>query len=337
MRRKTIQDFIFESILNSFPRRADAVDAIAGMFGMGKDAVYRRLRGDTLLTPDEVGQLAQAFNISLDEFIFENNNTVFFRYSPFTRQVREFSDYLGPIHTDLEEIAKLPNSKILYASAEIPLFHYCVFPEIIAFKLYVWGRAFWEFDYLKERPFDFELISYPVIKMTEELCKIYNIIPSIELWNLNIADFTLSQMEYHIISGGFRRQEDALLICDRLRDLMEHLRNIATNGRKFMAGSNAENTSGVPFDLYHNEMVYTNNTIMALTDKGKAVYAAFGNPNFLKSTDRKMCDYTENWLLNLTQRSIPMSLHAEKNRNWFFSKIQKKIEMARLRIEAQIA
>ena len=137
MKEKNLQDFLFESILSKFPRRSAAVEAISDMFGLGKDAIYRRLRGDTLLTPDEVGQLALAFNISLDAFVFENNNTVFFRYSPFTRQVKEFSDYLGQIHSDLELISKLPNPKILYVSAEIPIFHYCLIPEIIAFKLYV--------------------------------------------------------------------------------------------------------------------------------------------------------------------------------------------------------
>jgi hypothetical protein len=337
MKQNTLQDFLFESILSEFPNRSSAVEAISEMFGLGKDAIYRRLRGDSLLTPDEIGRLAQAFNISLDAYIFENNNTVFFRYSPFTRQVKEFSDYLGPILSDLENTVKLPNPKILYVSAEIPILHYCLIPEIIAFKLFVWGRSFWELEYLQKRQFDFDLISYPVIKMTEDLCKIYRNIPSIELWNNNLVDFTLSQIEYHVMSGDFRNPKDALIICDRVDDLMEHLSDLATHGRKSLFGTNAEESSGAGFDLYHNEMVYANNTILVSTDKGKAVYTAFGNPNFLKSTDRKMCDYTENWFLSLTQKSIPMSGHAEKNRNWFFNNIKKKVEMARKRIEAQIA
>ena len=337
MRRKTLQDFLFESILARFPNRSNAVESISEMFGLGKDSIYRRLRGDTLLTPDEIGQLAQAFNISLDAYIFENNNTVFFRYSPFTRQVKEFSDYLDQIHTDLELIAKLPNPKILYVSAEIPIFHYCLIPEIIAFKLYVWGRTFWEFDYLKDRQFNFDLISYPVIKMSEELTKLYRNIPSVELWNSNITDFTLSQIEYHVMSGGFSDPNDALILCDRLRDLMEHMRNLAKHGRKSLVDTKPEDSSGASFDLYHNEMVYANNTIIVMTDKGKAVYTAFGNPNFLKSTDIKMCEYSENWFMNLTQKSIPMSNHTEKSRSWFFNNIRKKIEMARKRIEAQLS
>ena len=337
MKRKTIQDFLFESILDRFPNRSSAVEAISEMFSLGKDAIYRRMRGDSLLTPDEIGQLAKAFDISLDAFVFENNNTVFFRYSPFTRQVKEFSDYLNQIHSDLELISKLPKSKILYVSAEIPIFHYCLIPEIIAFKLYVWGRTFWGIEYLQERQFDFDLVVYPVIKITEELTKIYRDIPSVELWNSNIVDFTLSQIEYHVISGGFANPEDALTLCDHLNNLMDHMSSLAKYGQKSLVGSNIKESAGASFELFHNEMVYANNTIIVSTDKGKAVYTAFANPNFLKSTDRKMCDYTENWFLNLTQKSIPMSNHAEKNRNWFFQNIKKKIEIARKRIEAQIA
>ena len=147
MNRNTLQNFLFESILNQFSSRSTAVEAISEMFGLGKDAIYRRLRGDTLLTPEEISQLAREFDISLDAYIFENSNTVFFRYNPFTRQIKDFATYLDGIHEELEKIAKLPNSRILYASAEIPFFHYCLIPEIISFKLYVWGRAFWEFDF----------------------------------------------------------------------------------------------------------------------------------------------------------------------------------------------
>ena len=337
MKQNTLQDYLFETILSRFPSRSNAVEAISDMFGLGKDAIYRRLRGDSLLTPDEISSLAKAFNISLDAYIFENNNTVFFRYSPFTRQVKDFSDYLGQIHADLELISKLPNPKILYVSAEIPIFHYCLIPEIIAFKLYVWGRTFWEFEYLKDRQFDFDLITYPVIKMTEDLVKLYRNIPSIELWNSNITDFTLSQIEYHVMSGGFRDPNDALVLCDRLNDLMDHLRNMAKYGKKSLVNTKPEDSAGDSFDLYHNEMVYANNTIIVMTDKGKAVYTAFGNPNFLKSTDVKMCEYSENWFMNLTRKSIPMSGHAEKSRSWFFNNIKKKIEMAKKRIEAQIA
>jgi len=337
MKQRTLQDFLFESILSKFPNRSHAVEAISEMFGLGKDAIYRRLRGDSLLTPQEIGNLAQAFNISLDAHIFENNNTVFFRYSPFTKPVKEFSDYLGQIHGDLEIVSKLPNPRILYVSAEIPFLHLCLIPEIIAFKLYVWGRALWGFKYLQERQFDFDLISYPVIKMTEDLSKLYRNIPTIELWNNNITDFTLSQIEYHVMTGGFRDPNDALVLCDRISELMDHMRALATHGRKSLVGAKPEDSLGASFDLYHNEMIYANNTIIVSTDKGKAVYTSFGNPNFLKSTDLKMCDYTEDWFLGLTQKSVPMSGHAEKNRSWFFNNIQKKISMAKKRIEVQIS
>lgn len=336
MAQKTLQDYLFESILSKFSKRSEAVDAIAKMFGLGKDAIYRRIRGDTLLTPDEVSHLARAFNVSLDAFAFENNSTVFFNYSPFVQKITSYSDYLQGIHGDLERVAKMPNSKIYYASAEIPLFHYCFFPELIGFKLYVWGRVVWDFEYLRERPFDFDLMTYPVITLTESLLKLYRDIPSIELWSLNITDFTLSQIEYHVISGGFRNPEDALIICDKVMELVNHMQIMAKNGKKSLLNLKSDQSSGASFDLFHNEMVYTNNTIVVSTDAGKAVYTAFGNPNFLKSTDPKMCDFTENWLLKMTGKSIPLSAHAEKTRGWFFNALKRKVEQARKRIESQI-
>ena len=68
-----LQTRLLEQISNKYQRKSEAVDILSNLLSIGKDAVYRRLRGDTLLTPDEIGQLAKAFDISLDAFVFENN------------------------------------------------------------------------------------------------------------------------------------------------------------------------------------------------------------------------------------------------------------------------
>lgn len=336
MKPRHLQEYLLEIVLNQYAKRSEAVDALAELFDIGKDAIYRRMRGDTLLTPDEIKTLARKYHISLDAYVFENNNTTFFSYNQFTRRILNFEDYLDDILQDLHQISKLPNPQIYYASAEIPIFHHCFFPELIHFKLYVWGRTIWDFDYLNDRPFDFDLIPPSVTEMTEQILKLYRDIPSIEIWSMNIMDFTLSQIEFHVISGGFRDKNDALLLCDRLIDLVNHLRLMAENGKQFLMDRNPAEAAGASFNLYHNEMVYTNNTIMVNTDAGSAVYTAFGNPNFLKSTDQKMCDYTNGWFKKMFSKSESISQTGEKSRAWFFNGLRRKIENAKKRIALQI-
>ena len=89
-----LQNKIFDNILLRFPKKSDAIDAIAHLLDMGKDSVYRRLRGDTFLTPDELVKLARHFHISIDAMMFDQTDTVFFIFNMFSKPVRSFEDYV---------------------------------------------------------------------------------------------------------------------------------------------------------------------------------------------------------------------------------------------------
>ena len=85
----------FEDILEKFPKKSQAVDELSDLLKVGKDAVYRRLRGDTVLTPDELTILAKHFRISIDHYIFDNSDTVFFTFNSLSNEVRNFSDFFS--------------------------------------------------------------------------------------------------------------------------------------------------------------------------------------------------------------------------------------------------
>jgi hypothetical protein len=79
-------------------------------------------------------------------------------------------------------------------------------------------------------------------------------------------------------------------------------------------------------------MVYTNITAIIKSDVGRMVFSAFCTPNFLKSTDAKLCDYTEDWFGSITAKSSRFSGEAEKLRDWFFREVAQKIERRKQRI-----
>ena len=336
MYHNSLQDLVFQKILAHFPKKAVAVEKLSDLLGTGKDAIYRRLRGDTLLTPDELSKLALVFNISVDALIFEKADTVFFNFNTFAQKNNSFRDYLEGIDQNLERVLKLPNPKLYYASAEIPIFHYCFFPELIAFKLYVWGKTVWDLDYLREQQFDFDLLSFPTQQLTQKILHAYQELPSVELWSLNIVDNTLNQIEYTLSSGGFHDENDALLLTEKLMDLTQHMQRMAAQARKFLLKDSNE-VAHSSFDLFHNEMVYTNNTLYVNSPVARTVFASFTNPNFITSTDEKICDYIEAWFLRLIAKSNPISSHAEKNRHWFFNGLRRKIQLSKKHMEYRIA
>jgi hypothetical protein len=331
MQEFKLQLYIFDEILSRYPRRADAVETVAKLLQLGIDAVYRRMRGDSTLSSDEITLLAKTFNISLDKFIFEKSDSVVFTFNPFSHKVRSFEDYLKGIGDDLEMLIRLPEIEIKDAWTEIPFFYYIYFPELFCFKFYVWGRTIWNFDYLQSRKFTLDIIPIPVIQQAQKILERYRQIPSTQLWSLSIVDNTLTQIEYHVNSGSFEHPEDALLLCHKVLQLAEHMERMAIFGKKIKVGATVE-MGGADLELYHNEMLSTNNTIFVQSKVGRAVYTTISNPNFLKTSDDQMCNYTDEWFKNVINKSRIMSNSGESGRRFFFDRLKKRIEVVRKRV-----
>ncbi len=334
MTTNDLQIKMLEQILQNFQRKAEAVDALSSLLSIGRDAVYRRLRGDTLLTPDEISLLSQHFNISLDALVQKGSDAIFFSFNAFSQKINSTEDYLEGINQDLKQVSQLPDVEIWYASSEIPFFYYSFFPELIGFKLYVFGRTIWDLDYLQQRKFHFNLLPYHAVELAKSIMETFISIDTTELWSFNIFDNTLNQIEYHSSSGQFENPEDALTLLDRLQDLSNHMRRMSECGRKYKI--NGDPKMGSKFQLFHNEMIYTNNNIFVKSPRYKAVFTTYANPNFLKSSDPRICTFMDDWYQKVLRKSNPISEQAERDRNWFFNGIERRIGAVRKRVEIQI-
>ena len=336
MQQKNLQDQLFEIIQSRYARRVDAVDELGQLLNLGKDPIYRRLRGDTFLSPQELTTLALHYRISLDALVVGQSDNVVCNFNAFSRRVTDFSDYLENFITDLEQVRRLPNGHFYYASVEVPVLTYCFFPELISFKLYIWGRTTWNLEFVRQRQFDFDLVTPPVIRVSQRLLDLYISLESTELWSVNIMDNTLAQIEYHVYSDGFRNPNDALLLCDKLTEWTTHMKAVGVAGKKFKVSEKPEDGGG-SIRIFYNEMVHTNNTALITSDLGQMVYSAFCNPNFIKSSDPRLCAYTEEWFGNVVAKSSPISAgSSEKGRDWFFRELTKKIERVKARIRLHI-
>ncbi len=327
-----LQQALFDQILSRFPTKTAAVAKISEVLNLGRDPIYRRMRGDTILTPDEMSDLARAFHISLDELVFQHENTVFFTYNAFSQQSGNLESYLQSFIDELEKARQAGNPRFYYASAEWPLFQSLFIPELISFKLFIWGRTVIDFPFLQQLQFEFSLIPEPILRLTRHMLECYIGLPSIELWSRNIVDNTLNQILYQLKIDSFKNREDALFLCDKLNELTEHMQKMAKAGRKSLMHVSPDEHSGASFDLYHNEMVDTNNTILANTTDGRVLFTTLGNPNFIKSTDRQLTTHMEGWFEKVILRSNSISQHAEKSRSMYFMALRKKIDQTRLKI-----
>jgi hypothetical protein len=327
----TIQMNFFDKIIAMYEKKGDAVASFEIILNLGKDAVYRRIRNETLLNPDEFVALAKAHNISIDQLIDLKKNDVLFTFNPFSNKVNDVDDYIDTLIDTVQQLKYIHNGHVLYASSEIPVFYQAMVPSLFSFKLYVWARTVWNLPAFQNVPFSFDLISRTVTLKYKEIFELYKTLPSTELWSSGIFENTFSQIEYHLDTNKFKNPQDAIHLLNEIETLCNHMLEMANIGIKFEPGSNPD--LGSSLKLYHNEMVYTNNTILFISKHLKLIFSTICNPNFIYSRDNKMCDFVDNWFHTVMNKSVLISEINEKERIRFFDRIKRKIDIMRKKIE----
>lgn len=325
-----IQESLFLILEENYESRTELVQDLCRLLHLRKDAIYRRLRGDTALTADELGLICQRYAISLDAIIQDAPSRMFFEFSAFKKPIKSVEEYVQQLDANFKKVRAIPDGHIYYATSEIPVFYYAFFPRLFHFKLYVWGKTIWDISAFENLKFSFDIMPHGIKKDAKELINGYCQLDTTELWSLNIADNTLNQIFYHADINSFNNIEDALTLCDDMDRLLDHLENLCTEETKRVP----ESTIGQgQMKVLHNEMIYTNNTIYFKSPSLRSLYTTLANPNFIVTLNKKLCNYKEKWFQKLIEKSSKLSGPEEKRRNKFFTTLHKNVERTRKKIE----
>jgi len=315
------------------PSNRSLADELAEILQVSNDSAYRRIRGDTALTLDEVALLCTHYRISLDTFNPGSTGTVTFSYRPLSNSEDAFDAYFQSILTDLRKIKAFPKKEIIYAAEDIPIFHYYQFPELTAFKIFYWTKSVLNVPSFEGKKFRPEMIDKRFIGYAREIFDHYVAIPSTEIWNEETMSGMLKSIEFYWESGLFADKQTAMQVIDQLSLMLAYLQKQAEHSSKFIPGEgkmNAEFENN--FNLYNSEVMIGNNCILVLAENYKAGYLSYHTFNSMVTSNAEYCEETEQWLKNLIRKSVLMSGVAEKQRYRFFKEAQESIDRVRAKI-----
>ncbi|MDR1274631.1 MAG: hypothetical protein LBK12_08775 [Odoribacteraceae bacterium] len=132
---------LIAAIAACLPKGDSMVNLVAGILSMGKESVYRRLRGEVLFTFNEVSKIAKALNISLDNMIGLKN----IRRAVFDLSLMKMDNLFDKYYEVLDgyvEIFKVlkkdPNSKAKLAFNTFPYMFVTSYPMLAKFQLFRW-------------------------------------------------------------------------------------------------------------------------------------------------------------------------------------------------------
>jgi hypothetical protein len=319
----SIQDYLFKRIREKLPTDASIADEVADLLHVSNDSAYRRIRGETPLVLEEAKVLCEAFGLSLDEALKSENNSVSFSAFNLNNEY-SFKKYLQDILHNVKLVASFEQKEIIYLTKDFAVFYNFLFKPLFAFRYFFWMKSILQHPDFTSVKFSMDLLPADVEETGQQIIKIYNTIPSTEIWNTECVNSTISQIEYYREAGYFSSDEDVEKIYSALRDSIEHLRTQADTGSKFYPGENPGYQKS-NFQFYHNRLVLGDNTIMTIVNGKKILYLNYDVLNYMVTQDEKFCNDVYSKLQTLMKRATILSSVSEKQRNIFFNVLLKKI------------
>ncbi len=305
---------------------------LSELLGVNVDAAYRRMRGDTALTYDEIQKICLKFNISFDSVINYEGRLVPFQFNGMFKDKFSIINYLSGIEQEMGMLSKVGagEARIVMTAMDLPYFRQFGFKSLSRFKLFFWQRSVLNLPDFATKKYDANESLGEYEDITDRIYKNYHGVASTEIWAPETLDSTIKQVQYYLESGLFVDKKSALQICDDIEALLNKLEQEAQLARKLI--QTKEGTISSPFEMYQSDIFLSNNCIQAFKDGKTYTYVSFNSFNSLMSFSPHFSDECNRWIEQIRLKSILLSEVSEKLRYQFFKSLREKVSELREQI-----
>ena len=294
------------------------------------DAAYRRIRGTTPLTLDEVTVICHHFQVSMDAVMAYKGHLVPFQFNAMFQDKFQILEYLKSIRKAMKEMSQVPQGHISITAMDIPFFRQFGFKALSRFKLFFWQKSVLNMESYRHKKFSAEEEVEDFEDIVEDIYFYYHGIDSYEIWAPETLDTTIKQVQYYYDSGLLTSIEDAVQICDSLEDLLVKLEREAESGKKSILNNRGQLLDS--FKMYQSDIFLSNNCIQAFMGPQVFTYITFNSFNHLMTYTPEFSNECSLWVNQLRSKSILLSEVSEKLRYQFFVQLRHKIKILRQNI-----
>jgi hypothetical protein len=313
------QRLLFEMAKAKLPPHARLADVVADVLQIGPDSAYRRIRAEKEVTLSELDRLCRHFDISMDMLLHYQSNSAVFRYTALGMDDGgNYLQYIKTMSGALDMVARARQKEILFTAADIPIFHFMPFPELVFFKLYVWAQAVSSSQSSYEE-FTSRLDREELKGVYAAIYRNYQRIPSAEVWTPYTADDILRLMEYHLDIGSFEDRETPVLLCNQLLGMLDNIEGWAEARKK------GDIEGAANLDVYLSPVSPENSFMLAKRDGVSTTSIKLFTINSIVTSNDTFCAETEKWIKSIIGKSLMLSGASARERYKFFQSMKNKV------------
>jgi hypothetical protein len=327
MEAKLNQQLFFKQIKSTLPQNVSLVNDVAELLNISNDCAYRRIRGDISIPFSETLALCKHYRISLDKVMNISSDSTVFHGKNIDADNFSFENYLNEILMSLKYFNSAAKKVMYYEAKDIPMFHHFQFAELASFKYFFWMKSVLYYPSYSKLSFEDCELKDVLIKTGRDIIKTYSQIPSAELWVLETANSTIHQLEYYRNTGVVKKKDTLALLYYQLEQLIEHIKEQADRGEKFLIGEKPSGT--VNYQLYYNEVYLGHNAIVVEADGVQTSFINHSVLNFMFTHDKSFCDYSKKAMENNMKKSKLISSVGEREREQFFNNLLNNVQRSK--------
>jgi hypothetical protein len=329
MSTNELQQQIFLFIKEKLPPHLSLADELQELLHISADSVYRRIRGEKPVSLPELKLICEYFHLSLDEMLQLKNESVLFQAPGLNGHQQNFKEYLEQMLAQFNYFNSFSNRKMFYLCKDLPFWYFYLFPGVAAFKSFLWKRTIHNEPELQTKKFSFEEFAYPeYFAIGQQVIELYNLIPSVELYNYESINSTINQITYYREAGLFANRKEENLVIDSFHELLDHLEQQAMRGAKFIPGGSDITNKG-SLDFYVNELILGNNTILLQLNEQRLSLITYSVLSYLMTPDKRFAEKAFSSFNSLLSKSTLISGSGEKDRHRYFNGLHTRVEALR--------
>jgi transcriptional regulator with XRE-family HTH domain len=311
----SIQSIFLDQIRQILPKNLSLPDELAEVLNVSRDSVYRRIRGETILSLEEVKKLCGHYKISLDALLSPSNDIISFRKRRVDPENFTLEHWLTSILNDLTNMETFEEKEIIFSAKDLPPPYYFKFPDLARFKLFFWLKSYQRHPKFNVMHYDPGMVSPQLIELGKKMWNKFSVIPSSEIWSEETFNVTARQVQFYY-ENGFISISEARALMDEYLTMVQDVRSCAARGSKSDRGG---------FKLYHNEFLLSDTMYLLKVGEKRIASITYNALNILTTTQESFCRETEDFLTNVINKSTLISTVGERERNKFFNQVVKRI------------
>ena len=307
-----LQKTLVAAIRERFPQEKNLASYLADKLKLGRESVYRRLRGEIYFTFDEIATLSLDLGFSVDNIIGTRKN----ENALFNIHMLQQSDYLdiyrnkmleyGRIFSDM---SKKPGAKARVSINTLPYYFHISYEHLSRFRIYKWLHQNQKIG-VNDKFAEFKLPP-EILETHKVFYRDIRKIPDITvIMDNNIFWSAAKDIEY-FKKRGLLTEEDVQVLQRELLDIVDKLEETATKG---------VSESGAKVSIYCSSVDLEASYLHFEHGDWHFAQVRVFSISAIDSYDDRLCRIQKNWIESLKKYSVLISGSGEIQRFEYMNK-----------------